>query len=397
MSKFGESGMHRAIPGIVAGLAKIAVVLALSAGVALAQPAAGPIRIGSFLSLTGPAAYLGDPQDKTLRLGVAELNAQSGLLGRQIQLIIYDDGGDAEKAATFGRRLVDEDKVDILIGGTLTGTSMAVVPLAEEAQVPLVALGGAVVIIDPVSKWVFKTSHTDQMACVKIFEDLAKRGLTRIAFLSGTEAFGKSMRAQCVKVAPRYYVQILVDLTYGAEDTDLSGQFAKIRATPHVQALVDAGFGQGAVTVLRSYKQLGMTLPFYESLGAAAEQFVSLVGAAAEGVRLPGSPLLIADLLPDDDPQKPVLIDYRQGYMKRWGQPASPFGGYARDALAIVADAIKRAGALDRAKIRDEIEKTRGFVDTAGTVNMSPSDHLGLNASSLRLLEIHDGKWTLVK
>lgn len=389
--------MRRAIVGIVAGLARIAAVVALSAGAALAQSDNAPIRIGAFLSLTGPAAYLGDPQDKTLRLGVAEINAQGGLLGRQVQLFVYDDGGDAEKARTFGRRLVDEDKVDILIGGTLTGTSMAVAPLAEEAQVPLMALGGAVVIIEPVHKWVFKTSHTDQMACVKIFEDLAKRGLTRIAFLSGTEAFGKSMRAQCVKVAPRYSVQILADQTYGAEDTDLSGQFAKIEGTPLLQALVDAGFGQGAVTVLRTYRQLGMTWPFYESLGAASEQFVTLVGAAAEGVRLPGAPLLIADLLPDDDPQKPVLLDYRQRFMKRWGQPASPFGGYARDALAIVADAINRAGAVDRAKIRDEIEKTRGFVDTAGTVNMSPSDHLGLNSSAFRLLEIRNGAWTLVK
>jgi branched-chain amino acid transport system substrate-binding protein len=381
----------------LAGLAAIAGIAAWSGGPVRAEPPDGTIKIGAFLSLTGPGAYLGEPQDKTLQLDVADINIKGGLLGRRLQLIVYDDGGDPAKARSFGRRLIAEDRVDIVIGGTLTGTTLAVMPLVEQAQIPMVALGGAVTIVEPTRKWVFKTSYTDRMACEKIMADLAARGLLRIALLSASEPFGRSMHDQCLGVAGRFHVDIVAAATYGAEDMDLTVQFSEIAASSNVQALVDAGFGQGAITVLRAYRQREMTLPFYESHGAASDQLLSMAGSAAEGMRLTAPPLLIASLLPDDDPQKPVLLAYRQRYTKRWNQPASPFGGYAHDAMTIIAEAIRRAGSIDPVKVRDEIEKTHGLVDTAGTVTMSPTDHLGLTASAFRLLEVKNGAWTLVR
>jgi branched-chain amino acid transport system substrate-binding protein len=387
--------MRRAIVRIAAIPAATAIAAWLSSTPAVAQAANGPIKIGSFLSLTGAAAFLGEPEDKTLRLYVDDANAKGGIAGRRLQLIVSDDAGDADKARTFGRRLIEDDKVDVLIGGTTTATTMAIVPLVEAAQVPLVSLAGAVVVVDPVKKWVFKTPHTDLMACQKIFQDLAKRGIGLIGFLSEAGAFGRSMRDECVKIAPRYDIQIMVEESYGAEETDMSSHFAKIKGAG-LQALVDAGFGQGPVTVLRAYQQLGLTLPFYESHGVAAAQFIKMAGSAADGVRLPAAALPIADLLPDSDPQKPVVMDYRQRYEKRWTMPASTFGGYAFDAFAMTVAAMKRAATIDRAAIRDEIERTRNFVDTAGTVNMSSVDHLGLDASAFRLLEIRNGTWTLL-
>jgi branched-chain amino acid transport system substrate-binding protein len=167
-------------------------VLALGALSANAEP----IKIGSVLSITGPAAFLGDPELKTLQMYVEDLNKKGGVLGRPLQLVYYDDGSDAAKANSFGKRLIEDDKVDILVGGTTTGSTMSMVPLVEKANLPFISLAGAVVIIEPVKKWVFKTPHTDRMAAEKVFEDMKKRGLTNIALLSETSGFGQSGRKE---------------------------------------------------------------------------------------------------------------------------------------------------------------------------------------------------------
>ena len=216
----------------------IAVGLLFS-GKSLAQP---PIRIGAFLAVTGPAAFLGDPEQKTLELYVEKLNAQGGVLGRKLELHAYDSAGDAEKARAYVKRLIEQDKVDVLVGGSTTGETMAAVPLAEAAQIPFISLAGAVVIVEPVKKWVFKTPHTDRMACEKVFVDMRARGATRAALISGSGGFDKSMRAECLKVAGKHGVQIVADETYGAGDTDMTAQLAKIKANPKVQAVLNAGY-----------------------------------------------------------------------------------------------------------------------------------------------------------
>src|SRR5512147_2982487 len=165
-----------------------------------------------------PAAFLGDPEEKTLKLYVDKLNAAGGVIGRKLELVVYDDAGDSDKARTFAKRLIDQDKVDILIGGTTTGTTMAALPLAEQAGMPFISLAGAVVIVEPVKKWVFKTPHTDRMACEKIFADMKSRNISKIGLISGPGGFDKSMRAQCMQVAGKYGIEIVGDETYGAKD-----------------------------------------------------------------------------------------------------------------------------------------------------------------------------------
>src|SRR6202142_4037137 len=180
------------------GLAAGAAALALIAGPAVAQE---PIKIGAFLSVTGGAAFLGDPEQKTLELCGDKINADGGVLGRKLKLVSYDSAGSAEKARTFAKRLIEEDKVDVIVGGSTTGETMAVIPLVEAAQIPFVSLAGAVVITEPVKKWVFKTPQTDRMACEKIFTDMKARNLSKIALISGNGGFDKSMGAQCLGVA----------------------------------------------------------------------------------------------------------------------------------------------------------------------------------------------------
>jgi branched-chain amino acid transport system substrate-binding protein len=375
----------------------IRALLAAAALAAALSAQAQPVRIGSFLSVTGPAAFLGDPEQKTLELYVEKLNAAGGLLGRKVELVSYDSAGDAEKARGYVKRLIEQDRVDVIVGGSTTGETMAAVPLAESAGVPFVSLAGAVVIVEPVKRWVFKTPHTDRMACEKVFVDMRARGATKAALISGTGGFDRSMRAECLKVAGKHGVDIVADETYGAADTDMTAQLAKIKAAPGVQAVLNAGFGQGPAIVTKNYRQLGLTAPLYQSHGVASKQYVKLSGDAAEGVRLPAAALLVADTLPDSDLQKKVVSTYKRDYESRYKQEVSTFGGHAYDGLMLAVGAIRRAGTTDKAKVREALEATRGYVGTGGVVNMSAQDHMGLDLSAFRMLEVRKGDWVLVQ
>jgi branched-chain amino acid transport system substrate-binding protein len=354
------------------------------------------VKIGAVLSVTGPASFLGDPERKTLDMYVAEINANGGVNGQKLQLVSYDDAGDASAARTFATRAIEDDKVVAMIGGTTTGTTLAMIPLFEEAEIPFISLGGAVQIVEPVRKWVFKTPHTDRMACEKIFADAKGRNLTSVALIWGTGAFGKSMREQCVAVAPGAGISIAHEESYGPRDSDMTPQLTNIKGKSGVQAVINADFGQGPAVVTRNYRQLGMQLPFYQSHGVASKQFIELAGPAANGVRLPAAALLVADKLPDGDAQKPVVLAYTRMYEQKTREPVSTFGGHAYDGLMILVEAAKRAGSFDKAKLRDEIERTRNFVGTGGVVNMSPADHLGLDLTAFRMLQIKDGDWALI-
>jgi branched-chain amino acid transport system substrate-binding protein len=375
---------------------KLAIGTALAFGT-LAAMAADTIKIGSILSVTGPAAFLGDPELKTLQMYVEDINKKGGVIGRQLELVHYDDGSDASKANGFGKRLIDDDKVDIIVGGTTTGATMSMAPLVEKAGVPFISLAGAVVIVEPAKKWIFKTPHTDRMAAEKVFEDLKKRGLTKVALFSETSGFGQSGKKETEAVAAKYGITLVANETYGPKDTDMSPQLTKIRNTPDVQALFIFGLGQGPAIATKGYKQLGMTLPLYHAHGVGSEEFIKLAGPAAEGARLPASALLVADKLAANDPQKPVVESYANAFKAKWKTDVSSFGGHAYDGLMLAVDAIKRAGNTDKAKVRDAIEATKGFIGTGGVVNMSATDHMGLDLSAFKMLEIKGGDWTIVK
>lgn len=376
------------------------VAAAVAAGGALVMSAASaqePIRIGAFLSATGPAAFLGDPEKRVLELYVDRINEAGGVNGRPVLLTVYDDGGAADKAATFTKRLIESDKVDVLIGGTTTAATMAAVPLAERAEVPFISLAGAVVIVDPVKKWVFKTPHTDRMAADKIVADAKARGLGKVALLSEDSGFGKSGREQALAAARQQGVEVVADEVYGARDTDVTAQLTKIKNNPAAQAVVVFGLGQGPAVVTKNYRQLGMALPLYQSHGVASKEYIRLAGGAAEGVRLPAAGLVVAGQLADNDPQKPVVTAFTKVYEEAFSSEVSTFAGHAYDGLMIVADAVKRAGGTDKAKLREAIEQTRGYIGTGGVVNMTAQDHMGLSLEAFHMVEVKQGDWALAK
>jgi branched-chain amino acid transport system substrate-binding protein len=355
------------------------------------------IKIGSVLSVTGPASFLGDPEKKTLEMYIRDINAAGGVNGKKLEIIIYDDGTDSNKARTFATRLVEDDKVDAVIAGSGSGSALAMRSVFEDAQTPYISLAGSAEIVIPVRKWVFKMPHTEPMSCGKIFEDLKKRKLTTIAMISGTDGWGKAMRAECVAMAPKAGITVVKDEIYGAADSDMTPQLINIKNASGVQAVINCGFGQGPAIVTRNYRQVGIAVPLYQSHGVSSKSFIDLAGPAANGIRLPAAALLVAGQLPDNDPLKKVALDYKNKFEKETGSPVSTFGGHARDALFMLVEAVKRAGSADKGKVRDEIEKTRGFIGSGGVINMSPTDHLGLDLSSFRMIEIKDGDWRLVQ
>lgn len=374
---------------------KIAVV-AVAGLMMLSAQAAEPIKIGSFLSVTGPASFLGDPELKTLETYVEKINENGGVLGRQLELIHYDDGGSASSARNFASRLIRSDQVDIIVGGSTTGATMAAVPLIQQAQIPFISLAGAVKITTPVKKWVFKTPQSDRMAAERILRDMKDRGITKIGLISGTGGFGSSGRAQTLEAAEAMGVEILADVTYDGSDTDMTAQLTDIRNVEGVEAVLNFGFGQGPAIVTRNYDQLDMELPFYQSHGVASDSFLELAGSAAEGLRLPASPLLVPNSLPEDDPQKEVVQNYKAEYEKDWDSKVSTFGAYAYDGLKLAVRAIEKAETDDPEAVRKALENIEGYTGVTGEFNMSPDDHNGLDVGSFRILEVQNGEWKLI-
>ncbi len=373
----------------------VALAVALSL-VAVRPLAAAEIHIGAFLSATGQMSLMGDPEKKALEQLVADANAKGGVAGHALRLTVYDDGSDPEKAVTIVKRLIENDRVDLLIGGSGTPTSLAVLPTVERARIPFMSLGGGVGIVEPVRQWTFKVPHTDRMAAEKILIDMKRRGVTRMALLSENVGFGKSGRDQTLKLAPAHGIEVVADETYGPRDPDVTAPLTKIRSTPGVQALFVFGTGRGPAVVTRNIRQLGLTMPVYQSHGVVSKDFLRLVGTAADGMRLPAAGMAIPDQLPDGDPQKPVVLAFRAAFEAYWKEEVNMFAGHAYDAFWIAMKAVERAGGPDKARVRDEIERTRGFVGTGGIVTMSATDHLGLGLDAFHMVEVRGGEFVPV-
>lgn len=371
-----------------------AVTLGLMAAGVQVQ-ASDTIKVGTFLAVTGPASFLGDPELKTLQLYIEQVNANGGIDGKMVELVHYDTGGNAKKAVSFTKRLIKQDRVDVIVGGSTSGSSLAAMPEMEKEGMPFISLAGSVKIIDPVQPWTFKTPHTDRMTVAKVYTDMKKRGITKVALISGDGGFGKSGREQSLDLASEYGISIVADESYGTKDTDMTAQITNIRASD-AQAILNFGFGSGPAIVTKNIRQLGVDLPLYQSHGVASKKYIELAGDAAEGVRLPAAALLVADKLDDSDPQKAVLMAYGMTYEAKFG-PVSTFGGHAYDGLMIALEAIDRANSTDKAKVRDQIEATTNFIGTGGIFNMSKTDHMGLGLDAFRMLEIRNGDWTLVE
>jgi len=370
--------------------AGLIVLLACSAAVA-----APPIKIGGLFAVTGPPSFLGEPERNTAQMVVDEINKAGGVKGRKLELVVYDTGGDATKAVQLATRLIKDDKVAAIIGPSTTGESMAVIPVAEKDQVPLISCAAGIKITEPVKKWVFKTAQNDSLAVARIYEQLQKQKITKISILTVSDGFGSSGREQLKGQAARYGITIVSDDTYGPKDTDMTSQLTKIRGS-QAQAIICWGTNPGPAVIAKNARQLGVKIPLYMSHGVSSKKFIDLAGDAAEGIRLPSGKVLVADLLKASDPQRKSLMAFVKDYQNHFKVEGDHFGGHAWDAVMLLKGAIERGGDTP-STIRDQLEKTRDFHGIGGTFTFSPSDHAGLTKDAFVLVEVKNKDWVLVK
>jgi len=380
----------------------IATICFFGIGLLISQAHAfkGAYKVGAVFSVTGRTSFLGDPEKKTAEMLAEQINKAGGINGKKLELIVYDTEGDATKANLALKKLITKDKVAAVIGPSLSGTSLAVLPVAEKNKIPLISCAASYKIVHNEKtgkpyKWVFKTPQTDTMAVEAIYSHLFKRGLNKIAIMSVTSGFGASGRGELIRLAPTYGITIVADEKYGPKDTDMTAQLTKIKGKAP-QAIVNWSVGPTQVTVLRNWRDLGMaSIPFYQSHGFGSRKNIELAAGAAEGILCPLGSCNIAGLLSASHPQKDVTMKYSQDYKARYNEPLSSFGGHAWDALQMVVKALSNVGD-DKAQIRDYLENNiKGFVGQHGVFNYSPNDHNGLTKAAFNMVIVKDGDWAL--
>jgi branched-chain amino acid transport system substrate-binding protein len=358
-----------------------------------------PYKIGAIFAVTGANSPLGTPEKQTVEMMVEQINGKGGVNGRPIQVIVYDNKSDATEAVTLAKKLIEQDNVLAIIGPSGSGDSTAIIETVTKAEIPLITCAASDAITKPVAdrKWVFSTPQLSSLAVEEIITHLTQGGIKKVALLTDSNAFGSTGRDALLAALPKVSIAIAADEKYNMTDTDMTAQVTKIKGTD-AQAVICWGTNPGPAIIAKNMKQLAVTLPLYNSHGIANLSFITLAGEAANGVMFPAGKLLVADQLPDADPQKVVLLQYKKDFEAKYGAGnANTFGGHAYDALNMVVKALGSAGA-DKAKIRDYIENNiKNFAGTGGVFNMSPTDHNGLTKEAFEMIKIVDQKWTWLK
>jgi len=373
--------------------------LLISCGEKPVEPT-GTYKVGAVFSVTGRTSFLGDPEKKKAEMIAEKINKAGGINGKKLELIIYDTEGDATKANLAVKKLITKDKVSAVIGPSLSGTSLAVLPLAEEYETPLISCAASYKIVHNEKtgkpyKWVFKTPQTDTMAVEAIYRRLTSYGKSKIAIMSVTSGFGASGRGELIRLAPKYGIDIVADEKYAPKDTDMTAQLTKIKGKAP-QAIINWSVGPTQVTVLRNWKDLGMTnILFCQSHGFGSRKNIELAAGAAEGVLAPLGAVNIAEKLTAYDVQRDVTMKYSQEYKAKYNEPLSSFGGHSWDALQMVVQALSNVGD-DKVKIRDYLENNiKGFVGQHGIFNYSPDDHNGLSENAFAMIIVKNGDWAM--
>lgn len=351
------------------------------------------IKIGAIFAMTGPS-FLGIPEARTAEMLVEQINADGGVAGMQIELIVMDSGANAEKAISFTKQLIEEDGVFAIIGPSTSGESMQIKQICEDAETLLLSCAAAESIVIPVSDWVFKTPQNDAYAAQAIFGTMNDMGIEKIGVVAANSGFGNGGIAQLTKFAPQFGIEIVITESYDSKATDLTSLMTKVNAAG-VEAVVNWSIVDAQSIIPKNMRQLGMEQPLFQSHGFGNIKYVEVAGEAAEGIIFPAGRLLVADVLPDSNPQKALLVQYKNDYEERFGEAASTFGGHAWDAIMILVAALEEVGEADKYAVREAIENMKGFVGTGGIFNFSPEDHNGLVLDAFEIQTVKNGAFTL--
>jgi len=353
-------------------------------------------KIGAVLSLSGPAAPLGQPEQNSLKMLESQLNAGAGVNGHKVQFIIEDDQSDPAKATAAITKLINQEGVSAIIGSSSTGATLAMVPIAESTLTTQVCCAAGTAVTKPVKKYVFRTPPTDSMAIDKVLGYLTGTlKATKIAILHDANAYGVGGATELAAKAPTKGITVVANESYGTTDTDMTPQLTKIQATP-AQALVVWGTNPGPATIAKNMQQLAMKIPFIGSNGIANKTFITLAGSAANGVTFPGGNMLIPSSIPAGTPWRNAVDKFTADYKAAYGKDADTFAAHGYDAGTILTEAMKTAG-TSKAQIQTAVQATKGLVGIDGTYNYSATNHDGLTSTDLIMIKIVNGAWTQIK
>lgn len=350
-------------------------------------------KIGAIFAITGPASPLGTPERDTAVMLEKQINEAGGINGKDVEIIIYDTKTDATEAVTATKRLLEQDEVLLIVGPSTSGESLALIDTMTQAETPLISCAASSKIVEPVSerKWIFKTPQTDVHAVGAIFEYMNGKGISKVAIMTASDGFGQTGREVLVQMAPDAGIAIVADEKFGTKDTSMQVQLTNIKGSD-AQAMIVWGTNPGPALISKQANQIGLGIPVYNSHGIANKTFIEVAGDDANDVVFPVGKLLLAEELPGSDPQRQVLLDYKQDFQDEYDRTADTFGGHAWDAIQLAFKAIEKGGS-DKAKIRDELEKIQNFVGTGGVFNLSAEDHIGLGSDAMMMVQIKNGEW----
>lgn len=354
----------------------------------------GPIKIGAVLDITGAGASLGVPERQTLEMLAEQVNADGGIDGREIELIIEDNQSTEDAAARAATKLIQTDQVDILLGASRTGPSLAMRPIAEQAQIPMISLAANIKIIEG-SEWVFKTAQNDRVVIERIVEDMAAKGYQRIALARDASGYGEGVAELFTELGEPEGIEVVTVESFAPDATDFTAQMVNIRNT-QPDAVVIWGIPPAASLAQVAYRQLGLEAPVYQSHGIGNQVFLETAGQSADGLLAPLGRMLVADQLPEDDPQKEVVTQFIADFEEKYGETPSTFAGHAYDGFMIAVNALKEVG-TDPNELRDAIESVSDWPGVSGVFTMTPEDHSGLTKDALVMVTVENGEWQLAE
>jgi branched-chain amino acid transport system substrate-binding protein len=367
-----------------------AVLAAAATQFALAQDA---FKIGAVYSLTGPIAPYGVPQQKGLQLKVDELNARGGLKGRKVEILFYDSEGNGNRAVQLVRKAVETDKVDIIIGPSSTGESLAVSPIANSLKVPMITHSGALSVVEPATPYVFQTAQYDRVFMPVVLKEFQRLGYKKVALLSSTDGYGQSGSALIKEMAPRFGITI-VEEQFDRQDTDMTAQVLRAKASNADVMFIYSTFPAPAV-ILRNAKATGYDKPIYNSAAMAAVDFIKQAGATAENTYVVSAAMMLPKALPAGHPSQQVVNKDYEAYLAKYKEAPNPSAQHAMDAVDILEAAVKTIdGPITRQALRDAIEKV-DIYGANGLFKFSPTAHgVSVDNPPIVFLKIVNGAFT---
>ena len=361
-----------------------------SGGTATGGDAGGEIKVGVVLDITGAGASLGVPERQTVEMLAEQVNAAGGINGRKLKLYVEDNQSTEDGAAKATSKLLNTEKVDILLGASRTGPSLAMRPLAEKAEKPMISFAANAKIVDG-SKWVFKTAQNDRVVLEKMVDDMKAKGITKVAVARDASGFGEGIPEMLTEIGKSAGITVTTVQKFAPDATDFTSQMLGLRDSAP-QAVLIWGIPPAAGLAQKAYKQLALNVPVYQSHGIGNQAFLDTAGDTANGLLAPMGRMLVANQLKDDDPQKAVVTKFIADFKAKYNASPSTFAGHAYDGFMIAVEALKKAG-TDANKLRDAIEATSKWPGISGVFTMTPTDHSGLTKDALMIVTVDNKAW----